>query len=57
MNFLSHGYISKSKTIWRRKRLVPEPILKKLGDKNKINTYWDLPKLAPKKVNYQLGDR
>ena len=57
VNFLSHGYISKSKTIWKEvKRLLPGTYLKKkLGDKNKINTYWDLPKLAPKKVSYQLG--
>ena len=57
LNYLSHGYLSKSNTIWKEiNRLEPGTYLKIKTQKNyKIKKYWDLPKRPPKIINFDLG--
>ena len=57
LNYLSHGYLSKSNTIWKEiNRLEPGTYLKiKTQQIYKIKKYWDLPKKPPKKINFNLG--
>lgn len=57
LNYLSHGYLSKSNTIWKEiNRLEPGTYLKiKIQQIYKIKKYWDLPKRPPKTINFDLG--